>query len=461
MMGAPHASSAACQPEPPSTAELQACLATFLEYCAGDVILWHDANGACEPLLEGLALPSDVVLVREDALTCFELKERVCDLAPDERLLVHRARLAGVRADDWLADVEALGDDFDLALFDAADFEGLEPPRRGEQEGAGAAPCRDGASEADGRASHEGAAGEFEDGAQAHGPGGDKPGAGESGAGEPSEREPILVADGFDTLARALARDWYAEDAFRAAVAAVMPDQSELPLDILARQTGFRVVGTSVLRRRFRTLASYFDSLFSGLVVQEGDLPDGLASDREFKAWLQQRRQTMSIVPCGPGEWLTRRGLGELGITSGTVREFYEGARRACLADGARRFTVRWLRRHAPGLELLNYYESDELCEAALLAQGSPFVAARVCKVRVFSLPPESPKGRYLVADLVGGQAPLALDDLVDELADEYGISCSRAQATSLVRASGSYLRQGSNRVYESYEQFLEGLSDQ
>ena len=91
----------------PGEATLQQELDAFLASAEGDVLLWHDAAGVYDEVVGWLGLPGDIVLVREDMGSRFDLARRLNDVSPDERVLFYRRHEEVIELGDWFCDLEA------------------------------------------------------------------------------------------------------------------------------------------------------------------------------------------------------------------------------------------------------------------------------------------------------------------------------------------------------------------
>ena len=395
---------------------LQEQLDAFLAYAGEGVLLWNDPDGRFAGALPSLRLPADVELLREEDGARFDLKHRLNELGPDERVLLYRVRRHRVEEGDWLAAIEAC----------AACFEPIGELSELLQ-----------------------AAGEGE----AH----DAP-LHEPEPALPAEQEPValILDDKFSELRSRLEDDWYSLQAFRHAAGIALGGRDDLPDEILARQTGFRVYADCAVRDTWSSLTVYYASLFSTPMVAHASLPEAIRAAGTFKAFLMQRMSQGQLLDYDEGSWICPSGLRELDINPDDLRAFVEFAVAACDDEGVPYLTVPWLKGcTGAGQRLLDYGLDNRFYESVLLMRRFALGHSTLCGRRLFSVHNASPRGRDFALALIKREGSMPAGDLLDIMREDYDIPISPAQVVQLVNSSGAYYRQELDRAYINRNQFI------
>lgn len=377
-------------------------LDAFLAYAGEGVLLWDDPDGRFAGALPALELPGDVVLLREEEGARFELKRRLNGLGPDERALLYRTRRHRVEEGDWFSDVEA-----GAACFEpACEFDCTPEP--------------------------------------------------ESALPEERESSALILDDGFSDLRNQLEDDWYSHQAFCHAAGLVLGVCRDLPVEILARQTGFTVYSDCVLRDTWKSLVDYYASLFQAPIVMHDSVPGAMHAAGSFKSFLLQRMAQGQLFDYDEESWICPSGLRELGIGRDDLRVFVDAVVAACNAEGVPYLTVPWLRRCASeGLDLLGFELHDAFYESVLLMRRFALGRSSLCGRRLFSVRNASPRGRDFVFALLKREGSMPMGDLLEIMRDDYAIPIAPAQVAQLIRSSGAYYRQELDRAYVSHDQFI------
>lgn len=372
---------------------LQEELDAFLAFASGGVLLWHDPDGAFEGALGGLSLPDDVTLVREGTSSRFELLCRVNDLAADETLLLYRARRHRVERSDWLADVEAYADCFSPEAEPPVARAAVEEPAERRQEPAATAP-----------------------------------------------------APGVE-----LDQDWYSLAAFRAALG--ITDEDALLAEASAR--GYALFPDCALRRTWGSPAAYYRTLLAPALVSYDSLPTALRAAPSFATFLAGAMAAGEVLEYDDETWITTAGLAELEITSGDLDAFARQATERAIGSGIPQFTVPWLRANVTGVALMDYGLADCFYESALLSRRRSVSRGHLAGRRIFADSRAQARGRDLVESIVRAEVSLDLEDLLEILRNDYGISVQRAQIVALVRQTGLFYSPELGRVYRDHDQFV------
>ncbi len=385
-------------------ATLQQELDAFLASAEGDVLLWHDASGAFDEAVGWLGLPGDVVLVREDMGSRFDLARRLNDVAPDERVLFYRRHEEVIELGDWFCDLEARCGRFRPTCGAVAVEAAPRPPAKPAAEPEAPAP---------------------------------KPEAPAAEPEVPAAKPEVPVAE--------LDKDWYMLEEF-----------VQLSGGRSADALGFRAYADCVVSNRFAGLWDYYDSLFEQPIVCKDDLYPDLPGVQSFVMYTYQHVQRGHLFDYEKDSWITRTGLRELEISDTAMRDFVGGALGAAAEAGLDCFTVPWLRRQRTGLELLEYGLSDCFYESVLFSCSQSVSSSRCCKRRIFAAAGTGCRGRDLVRVLVSREGNLGADDLVDDLSEVFGIQISRSQLIDLARKAGLFYSPELGRIYRDHQTFVE-----
>lgn len=402
-----------CNITEPGEATLQQELDAFLASAEGDVLLWHDAAGAYGEVVGWLGLPGDVVLVRDDFGSRFDLARRLNDVSPDERVLFYRRHEEVVEPGDWFCDLEARCERF----RPTCGAEGVEPA--GEPEAA------EPVAEADAPAASAAI---------------EVPTA-EAPAPAVARVEVATLGD----AAPELDKDWYTLEKF-----------VQLAKGRSAESLGFRAYKDCVIRASFSEQGKYYDSLFKKAVVSKADLDPDLLQAQSFKMYTYQHKQRGLLFDYDENSWITQAGLEELDIDDAVVNDFVCGALGAAAEAGLECFTVPWLRRQGTGLGLLEYELPDCFYESVLFSFSQCVSSGLLCKRRVFAAKGDGCQGRDLVRAVVSREGSLEVDDLVDDLSVVFGIQITRSQLIGLARKAGLFYSPELGRIYKDHQAFVD-----
>ena len=403
-----------CDIAEPGEATLQQELDAFLASAEGDVLLWHDAAGAYSEVVGWLGLPGDVVLVRDDFGSRFDLARRLNDVSPDERVLFYRRHEEVVEPGDWFCDLEAHCERF----RPTCGAEGVEPA---------------GLLEAAEPEVEEAAPAAF----VAEVPVAEAPAPAEA---------PVEVA-ALGDAAPELDKDWYTLEKF-----------VQLAKGRSAESLGFRAYKDCVIRASFAAQGKYYDSLFKDAVVSKAGLDSDLLQAQSFKMYLYQHAQRGLLFDYDEDSWITQTGLKELDIDDAVVNDFVCGALGAAAEAGLECFTVPWLRRQGTGLGLLEYELPDCFYESVLFSCSQCVSSGLLCKRRVFAAKGDGSQGRDLVRAVVSREGSFEADDLVDDLSSVFGIQITRSQLIGLARKAGLFYSPELGRIYKDHQTFVDGV---
>lgn len=402
-----------CDIAEPGEATLQQELDAFLASAEGDVLLWHDVEGAYSEVVGWLGLPGDVVLVRDDFGSRFELARRLNDVSPDERVLFYRRHEEVVELGDWFCDLEARCERF----RPTCGAEGVEPV--GESEGKAVAPEAPAVIEAP------------------------------VPVGVPAVEAPVAVEVPVEAAASGgapeLDKDWYVLEKF-----------VQLAKGKSAESLGFRAYKDCVIRASFSEQGKYYDSLFKKAVVSKADLDPDLLQAQSFKMYTYQHKQRGLLFDYDENSWITQAGLEELDIDDAVVNDFACGALGAAAEAGIECFTVPWLRRQGTGFELLEYELPDCFYESVLFSFSQCVSSGLLCKRRVFAAKGDGCQGRDLVRAVVSREGSLEVDDLVDDLSAVFGIQITHSQLIGLARKAGLFYSPELGRIYIDHQTFVD-----
>lgn len=403
-----------CDIAEPGEATLQQELDAFLASAEGDVLLWHDVEGVYSEVVGWLGLPGDVVLVRDDFGSRFELARRLNDVSPDERVLFYRRHEEVVEPGDWFCDLEARCERF----RPTCGAEGVEPA--GEPEVEAVVPVAPAVVEAP--VPVEAPAVEAPVAVEVPGE------AAASGGGAPE-----------------LDKDWYTLEKF-----------VQLAKGRPAESLGFRAYKDCAIRASFAAQGKYYDSLFKDAVVSKAGLDPDLLQAQSFKMYLYQHAQRGLLFDYEEDSWITQTGLKELDIDDTVVNDFVCGALGAAAEAGLECFTVPWLRRQGTGLGLLEYELPDCFYESVLFSCSQCVSSGLLCKRRVFAAKGDGSQGRDLVRAVVSREGSLEVDDLVDDLSAVFGIQITRSQLIGLARKAGLFYSPELGRIYKDHQTFVD-----
>ena len=174
-----------------------------------------------------------------------------------------------------------------------------------------------------------------------------------------------------------------------------------------------------------------------------------------FKSFVYRAIGMGDLLEYDDSSWITQEGLGALDIKRKDLRGFALDAIEHCMDDGTPYFTVPWLRREVSDLPLLDYGLSNEFYESVLMSQEDLLAHGNLAGVKLFAPQGSDMKGREFIRKLVAREESIDLDDLVDDLKDDYGIVISRSRLSSLVRDGGLFYSSEFDRVYVDHDRFV------
>lgn len=407
-----------------SLIELSEQLQMAFDTTSGSILLWHDVGGAYADVVERLLLPDDVVLIREDAASKFETIRSINELGFDERALFYRSSPCVVDANDWFVDVEASAESF-VPEAQGGTAEVREVVAEDDACGpAVTAPCATAASSVH---SHPSISECIDDGSEGN------------TAAEPNYPD--------------LDEDWYLLPQF-AELAGCSPDET-LKLELFAYQTGFTLYADCACRGRGVSQTDFYLSLMQGAIVEHDSLPQPMLNCMSFKNMVYRAIKSGDLLDYDESSWITRDGLDELDIRDANLRSFALDAIERGAEDDTPYFTVPWLRRCASDLPLLEYGLSDAFYESVLLSQEDLLGHGNLVGIKLFAPRGHPMKGRDFIQTVVGREISIDIDDLVDLLSEEYGVTVPRAQLIQIIRKSDLFYSSASERVFVSHDQFV------
>lgn len=378
-------------------AVLRARLEAFLAEEAGNVFLWHDADGSTTR--EDLpAFADGVELVCEDDFDSrFELLRRVNAATPERRVLLVRRCTGGVCEGDWFADIEARAVCFERSEAFTADV-APEPPVLSEPTG------------------------KTSDGATVH------------------SESPVFSAENLTQKA-----DILAELQGSPQLEKHPPEDSHPKLPQRA------VLGPA-------PAPSLYDAYFSEPLVSHDVVPESVRNAAGFKRWLKQAQAAAVLLDYDKDTWITLAGMSDLGISSSSIIAFLDDVCRAVSASGISYVTVPWLRQHASEVPLMDYELPNAFYESALCACNPCPDRCTVMGTRLFRMSPGRAQPADLVAAIVIHERSVQAHELLDILEADYGIRVTRTQLGQYVRHAKLFFRKELDRIYQNHDQFVEEM---
>ena len=379
-----------------TAARLQRELADYLSATSQCLMLWHDLEGRYESLVTSLALPAGTTLLDERKVSRFNVKLAINSLAADERVVIYRLRRRRIEESDWLSDVEAFAECFS--------------PEEEEVQEAG----------------------------------------------------PEATPPSSDTVAPTstllkdyvLKDDWYTVEEFEGAVEELSIDPSLYEGKVQPWQLGFRKYDDCVLRSTWRSPASYYLSLFDGPLAG-AEIPDKIKGTGSFRRFASGGILNGTFYAYDEGSWITRAGLGELGISETDLDTFADSLARHYRSAEISQFTLSSIKNETSDGSLLSYGLCDCFYESVLVSRRDYVESGSLCGKRVFAPKGIPTQGRALVASLVLAEQSIDLEVLLDMLREDYGIPLQRTQLLQLLRATDLFYSPELDRVYIDHDQFV------
>ena len=379
-----------------TAAWLQRELADYLSATSQCLVLWHDPEGRYESLVTSLALPAGTTLLDERKVSRLTVKLAINSLAADERAVIYRQRRRRIEESDWLSDVEAFAECFSP-----------------EEE-------------------------------------------------EIQEASPEETPPSSDTVASAstllsdyvLKDDWYTVEEFESAVEELSIDPSLYEDKVQPWQLGFRRHDDCVLRSTWRSPASYYLGLFD-VPLAGAEIPDKIKEAGSFRRFVSGGILNGTFYAYDEGSWITKAGLGELGISETDLDAFADSLARRYKSAEVSQFTLSSIKNEAPDEPLLGYGLCDCFYESVLVSRRNYVESASLCGKRVFAPKGILAQGRALVASLVRAEQSMDLEVLLDMLREDYGIPLQRTQLLQLLRAADLFYSPELDRAYASHNQFV------
>lgn len=379
-----------------AAARLQGELANFLSTTSECLVLWHDPEGRYESLVTSLAMPAGTTLLDEQKASRFNVKLTINSLAADERVVIYRQRRRRVEESDWLSDVEAFAECFSPE----------------------------------------------EDEIQETGP-------------EAAPQSPDAVASASTLLSDyVLKDDWYTVEDFESAAEELSIDPHLYEGKVQPWQLGFRRCDDCVLRSTWRSPASYYLSLLDGPLVG-AEIPDEIKKAGSFRRFVSGGILNGTFYAYDEGTWITKTGLGELGISEADLDAFADSLARRYRSAEISQFTVLSIKNEIADEPLLSYGLCDCFYESVLVSRHDYVEAGSLCGRRVFAPKGAPAQGRALVASLVRAEQSIDLEILLDMLREDYGIPLQRTQLLQLLRATDLFYSPELDRAYASHNQFV------
>lgn len=391
---------------------LQEQLDAVFAMAPGRIVLWHDVEGRYAVIPE-LELPSDVVLLRDEDGSSFDVMRAINNLEVDERALLYRSAPAAVRDGDWFADLEASATSF----YPVGEFE---------------------AAEGDAAAASVDAGADMPINAGAVAP-----------AGSLSDVDPVPAPS---TPSR-FTQDWYTLDQMAALCECDVNDRPTLVR--CAWSACYNVYSDCAVRVRYSGLGDYYAALFEAPLVIRDSLDPALAASRSFIQYVYQANYAGKIFDYDADTWITRAGLAELDISQADIDAFVRDALERCEDDGTPYFTEYWLAHSAASLPFFSYGLSRMFYESVLVSQTGALSHGSLAGVKLFARRGQPVQGRDFIAALVQREVSIDLDELVDILAEDYGIKLPRGQVLSLARKANLYYSKDHDRLYKDHDQFI------
>lgn len=199
-----------------------------------------------------------------------------------------------------------------------------------------------------------------------------------------------------------------------------------------------------------------FSDMLEQPFIREENLPEGIHQNSSFRHKLKALAREGRLLDYGDGLMISERGLAELGIVARDVQSFPTEAIEAARNAGYDRFTLTTLRQIRDMPELLAFDLPDTFYHAALLAQPQLINSAKIGKAVVFAPVGLSPRGKDLIQEIVERQGSMYMNNLLEVLYTSYGIELTAQRVQMLIGNTDLYLYRSINRIYPSYDQFIE-----
>lgn len=221
------------------------------------------------------------------------------------------------------------------------------------------------------------------------------------------------------------------------------------------KRMGF-LVGTSYVVQNYQTAEAYFTHLLTdGDVVDAAPISKRYTGLTTYSTCLAALRHDMEIIEFEPFRYINIRRLQKLGFTKERLRK-YSGRVWDWLADDEF-FTIQSLRRSGFEDELDSLGFGD-MFYSSLLKEDDRFSWQRVGNMVVLD-----PKGNpftvhdFLV-DRITKERSIDVDDLVDDLAEIYGITLDKHKIVEKTKGSAVYYDSITGKLYADYAAYFEEI---
>lgn len=258
----------------------------------------------------------------------------------------------------------------------------------------------------------------------------------------------------LERISHRLLDDWYPKEEFASLVTQDAPNLTEMQTHLIVPKLGFCEYRDCMLRVSAGSLSTYYSKYTSEPLVPFNNIPETLQATPSFIDFIDEEYRHGRLLLYDDTTWMTRDGLHELGITPGDISSFVVTVLKCCDANRLACVTIPWLKRFANDTALLGYGLSDRFYESVLDTRES-ICRGKLCGTALFARYKHNARGDRLVTSLVETEKSMQLDDLLDELNEDFGIPITRQRLIPLIRNTTLYFSLEADRVYANHAQFV------
>lgn len=252
----------------------------------------------------------------------------------------------------------------------------------------------------------------------------------------------------------AFSQDWYSKDEFFLLAGERESSLSPQQRRVLVRSLGFREYDDCILRESAGSRASYYRKILGQSLVPFERVPELLRTTPSFTNFIDNEHHFGRLFLYDDDTWITGQGLRELGIAARDIGFFVYEVFKCLTANHLACVTVPWLKQFASDMALIKYGLSDRFYESVLDSRES-VCRGKLCGTALFGRYKHNVRGNRLITSLVETEGSTQLNDLLDELNEDFGIPITRQRLIPLIHSTTLYFSPEVDRVYANHAQFI------
>lgn len=245
----------------------------------------------------------------------------------------------------------------------------------------------------------------------------------------------VLSANQLRKLKKELTQDSYSLDEVQELCWKLFKTKAPEQLNSeTVEQLGYRLYSNFILSKRYPdTTAYYLHFLTTGTVVDFSQIPSYILVRKAFYDTLHRLERDHQLLEFAPKVYATEKGIKAYGLSAETMVEFCQTIRMALPEKQC--FTIHWLKKHLD-LQFPGEHLDDFIYGSILTCDKESFTSTTLVGIHVFCRGKSSDVFADLVKQLLDIHGSMTLEQLVDLLSSEYGITTRESVLAARLRKS-------------------------